>query len=290
MDTRALAADHDLVALSPEIADVKRHPVSGIGRSVLVVGDKFREFSLGKAAITLSQLRAMLDFPAELILCEPMRFIPGQGLSDQDVADILVQAAGTAHRERLDFSLWHSMPTRAASALSHKYRIENTLVSAPRQIGEDLYELDLLIDENCELMGDHQTGQHLQGMLLVEAARQAFLAITEAYFLPQGDAEFYFIFNTLIAEYKRFIFPIATRLRCCVREKDLSGNNRRFVMEALVEQTDSEAAKISCSFMVAKYRSICKMEQSLARETVTKHLAVIGAADPRGATHGAHGR
>ncbi|HXP95312.1 MAG TPA: AfsA-related hotdog domain-containing protein [Telmatospirillum sp.] len=238
--------------------------------------------------MTISQLRGLLDLPAGLILCEKMRLVPGQGLSEKDVDDVLAQATATAHRDRLDFSLWRRTPRRADRALSHKYRIENTLISAPRRIDEDHYDVDLLVDENSELMGDHQTGQHLQGMLMIEAIRQAFMAIAEAFFLPSGDIEYYFLFNTLAVELKRFIFPIATCLHCTILEKDLSGTSRRFVMEALFEQAGSETARISGSFTVAKYRSIKKMEQLLAKETITSHFATLAAADQRSLGEAAH--
>lgn len=278
MNTRAFAADRDFVASSLDAQGTSFHtvgPQSAKGRPVLVVGDKFREFSTGKAVLTISQLRGLLDIPAGLTLCEPMILIPGQGLGEQDIASVLAQAATTAHRDCLDFSLWHGVPKRAERALSHKHRTENTLISAPRRIDEAFYELDLLVDENCELMGDHQTGQHFQGMLVVEAARQSFLAVTEAFLLPQDGTKYYFVFNSLAAEYKRFMFPIPARLEYRIRERDDSGNNPRFVVDILFHQAGQETAAVICGFTVMPDWRIRKVEQTLAQQAVDRHFSVL---------------
>lgn len=253
----------------------------GRRRPILVIGDKFQDFFLGKDSITISQLRGLLDFPAGIILCEPLLLIPGQGLGEDDIESVLARSNDSSLRDHLDFSLWHRLPRRAEHTLSHKRRTQNTLISMPRGIGEDVFELDLLIDENCELMSDHQTGLHLQGMILVEAARQAFLVVTEVFFLPQDGTKFYFIFNNVSADYKRFAFPIATRLVYRVRERDVGNAGPRFVVDVLFEQAGAEVAVVSGSFTVVKSRSVSKIEQSLAKETIKNHFAAMIAGDAR---------
>jgi hypothetical protein len=124
-------------------------------------------------------------------------------------------------------------------------------------------------------MEDHQTGLHLQGMLLVEAARQAFLAVTEVFFLPQDGTKFYFVFNTLSVNYKRFAFPIATRLHYRVCERDVSTSNPRFAIDVMFEQAGTDVATVSGGFTVVKNRSVSKMEQSLARDAIKSHFAAL---------------
>ncbi|WP_158240814.1 AfsA-related hotdog domain-containing protein [Telmatospirillum siberiense] len=245
-------------------------------RPILVVGDKFREFSSEKAVLTLSQLQGLLDIPAGLALCEPLFLIPGQGLGEKDIESVLARAQTSAHRDQFDFSLWHSLPKRAERALSHKHRAKNTLISAPRRIDASLFELDFLVDEDCELMDDHQTGQHLQGMLVVEAARQSFLAVTEAFLLPRDGSKSYFVFNSLAAEYKRFMFPVPALMRYRVRERDDSGHNPRFVVDIHFEQAGQEAAKVTCGFTVMPDWRIRKIEQTLAQQAVERHFADLG--------------
>lgn len=249
------------------------------GPLVLVVGDKFVEFTAGKDVLTLSQLRGLMQLSTDLI---PGRLVlvPGQGLGDEDIDAILDLAESMPHRERFDLSHWRRTSRRAVRALSHKHHQRNTMISEPRQTAADQFELDVLIDDDCELMGDHQTGQHLQGMLLVEAARQASLAVSEAFFLPKNDDAFYFVFDALQADFKRFIFPLELKMRCVIREKDLEAANRRFVLDFFLKQAGQDVASVMVSFTIVKNRSIGRIEASLARETLSSHLGAVSAMTP----------
>lgn len=254
-----------------------------------MVGDRFLDFSTADSIITLSQLRALLHLPSGLVTCAPMLLVPGQGLGEEDIDGVLAQAAISPQQEVFDFTLWREMPKRACSALSHKHRAENTLISTPRKIDDVSYELDLLIDENSELMGDHQTGQHIQGMILAEAARQAFLAVTEVFFLPDSQGDHYFVFNSMTAKYERFVFPLPAVLRYHVCHEDLSGSAHSFSVEILVEQAGKRAASIACAFSVMKDRSVRKLERTLAREALNAHFSSLTAAASAGAFEPAYG-
>ena len=242
-------------------------------RVVLVVGDKFLQFTVGKDVITLSQLRSLLSLPQVVSLDRGMlTAVPGQGLGDQNVKEVLDLASVSPHRDHFDLTLWRNRPVRAAGRLSHKRQPENTLISEPRQVAEDVFELDLLIDENCEMMGDHQTGQHLQGMVLMEAARQAFLAVTEAFFLPE-DKRFYFVINKFAADYKRFAFPLDATIRYKITAKDI-GNPLRQVFAADIEiiQCGMKAAGFVTEFTAFEDARISVREDALAREALTEYM------------------
>lgn len=53
----------------------------------------------------------------------------------------------------------------------------------------NIFESHLMLNDRCAEMSDHVTGQHLQGMILIEAARQMTLAVTEMYFIDSNDRE-----------------------------------------------------------------------------------------------------
>lgn len=247
-----------------------------------VVGDKFSDFAAGKSAVTLSQLRALLTLPPAFpVVRDPAHdrlvLVPGQGLSDADLREMQALALSSAHKDAFDLDLWQARPPRAGGALSHKRRAENTLISEPRRTGEHTFDLDLLVDENCEMMSDHQTGQHLQGMMLIEAARQSFLAVTEQFFLPQDAGKFYFVFDDLSVSYKRFVFPVDATLGYAIREMDPSPNRQRFVVEVTIEQCGHEVAVVNGTFTVVKDARITRMESGMAREALESHLAVAAA-------------
>lgn len=251
------------------------------GKYVLIVGDKFAPFAAGKDVMTLTQLKECLDAPnAPIPIQGHTTLIPGQGLGDRDVEQLLELAARSPRRDHFDFHQWYNLPKRVESSRSHKRQPENTLISEPRRLAEDLFEMHLLIDENCELMSDHQTGQHVQGMLLIEAARQASLAVTETFFLAQNGSRYSFVFNGMSVSYNQFAFPLPARLRYSIREKDVSKPKRQtFVNDIMIEQCGTETASFSMSFAVFEAGRIGNRENNLANRAVSEYLANIAAHD-----------
>lgn len=242
---------------------------------VLVVGDKFLQFAAGKDVMTISQLRSLLTLP-QVVLMDRSRLVvlPGQGLGDDDIDLVRTLAATSSHREHFDLSQWNQHPRRASGRLSHKRRPENTLISAPRRVAENLFEMDLLIDEDCELMNDHQTGQHLQGMVLMEAARQSFLAVTEAFFLPDDGTRFYFVINDFAAGYHRFAFPLDAAIRYRITESDTANPLRQsFSAEIEVIQCGKTAASFTTRFTAFEDARISAREEAMARDALADHLA-----------------
>lgn len=243
-------------------------------RVMLVVGDKFTQFAAGKDAITISQLCGLLSLPPGITFDRGrLTAVPGQGLGDDDIERVLTLAASSPHGDHFDLTLWRDRPRRAGPRLSHKRRPENTLISEPRRVAENVFELSLLIDEDCELMADHQTGQHVQGMVLMEAARQTFLAVTEAFFLPQDGGRFYFVINKFAAEYNRFAFPLDATIRYRVTEMNVANPLRQsFSAEIDVMQCGLKSASFLTSFTAFEDARISAREDALARDALSEHL------------------
>jgi len=153
----------------------------------LVVGDRFWQFAVDRKAITVSYLRGLLnsvrgdDLPAGRMVLQL-----GQGVSDEDRMELLAMAQQAPHASRFDFSSWPNRSSRASSQVSHKLRAQNILLSEAKKRDDGTYEMDLMLDDQCELMMDHQTGRHLAGVVLIEAVRQALLVVTEGHVLPRN--------------------------------------------------------------------------------------------------------
>lgn len=247
-------------------------------RILLVVGDKFASYVQDKDAITLSQLRGLLSLSLTLPNYGVTLLVPGQGLGDENVKLLLKEASSSPNRAFFDFGLWHNLPRRAPASVSHKHLSENTLISEPRQISADQFELHLLIDENCELMRDHQSGQHVQGMILIEAARQAMLAISEAFLLPKNGIDYAFVMNSLSVSYSHYTFPVGAILRSNILER-IVGNPRRlsFFSDMVVEQCGQEVSKFSMSFGAMEKVRIAKGERMQAVKTQANYLSYIAA-------------
>ncbi len=239
---------------------------------LLVVSDKFSQFANIEDVVTFSELlEEIRKESSELFSGESYVLFPGQGISDADIEKIIQIVTESIYSKKIDLSLWLSRPKRADRAKSHKVYPENTLISQPERLSENEFKLELLVDENCELLGDHQTGQHLQAMLLLEAARQSFIAVTETYFASNDGTKRYFIFNDIEARYNSFAFPLAANINYVVRENDLIKSERpRFVVDISINQYGVNAAEFKLDITSFKDKVITKKEAMLADKIVHK--------------------
>lgn len=242
-------------------------------RAYLVVSDKFAKFASDKNALTVSQVEAMLQMPPQVIR-GPVFLIPGQGLSKKHVSGLVDRITTEDHLSaRFDISHLTEWPERAEPALSHKHKPHNTLIGAPRRADDGVYHMNLLIDENCELMDDHQTGQHVQGMILVEAARQAFLAVTGAFFLTDCEQERYFVINSMDMTYENFVFPVAAHIEYRDIESDVNDRRARFTARIDFIQSGHVCAICRVKFTAYPDCFIAEKEAELASNVAQKTLA-----------------
>lgn len=246
-------------------------------RIILVVGDKFSTYALGKDAITVSQLKGLLALPAELLPNQGITtLIPGQGMGEDCIAELLAQAKQSLNYALFDFSLWHKLPKRASQAITHKHKPENILISHPRQLSQDVFELQLLIDENCELMSDHQSGQHVQGMILIEAVRQATVAITETQFIKDKDINYAFVLNDMSVKYNNFSFPVNASIVCRITNKQVDNPKRlSFSIEADVVQCNTCVSSLFFNISAIDKLRIGRQEEMQANKTQKRYLAHI---------------
>lgn len=248
-------------------------------RIVLVVGDKFANYVKSKEAITVSQLRGLLSLPVHMLPGQSRTvLVPGQGMGDECVEQLLRDAATSPNIAHFDFSLWHNLPQRASSALSHKHNPKNTLVSVPRQLSENTFELHLMIDEDCELMNDHISGQHVQGMVLIEAARQAMLVVTEQFLMPDNGIDYAFIFDALSVRYSHYTFPVNAIIRTNITERSVDNPRRlSFAAETFVEQCGNTVSEFTMSFGAMERERISKGESLQAVKTHKRFLSHMAA-------------
>ncbi len=171
-----------------------------------VVGERFTGFAIeNPEVITLPELERMLlreELPSDVTL------IVGQGIPDERLRQLQASIERLPASRRVTLVTGPNAPERAEPRLVHKHLEHNIMISAPEQVVEgERYVSRLVLDDRCAEMSDHVTGQHLQGMVLVEAARQMVLAVTERYFLRDPGTR-YFVMNQLDATYHAFGFPL----------------------------------------------------------------------------------
>lgn len=246
-----------------------------LDKALLIVSDKFHNFATRKDVITQSELYHLLSTDnAILPQTRNIRLIPGQGFSKDDIDDIIHLSKTSKNAHFFDFSLWYEIPERASQELTHKHKMENILISDPKRISDKCFNMSILIDENCEMMNDHQTGLHVQGMLLLEASRQGYLAIFEKYFFSDVNEKKYFIFNSMNVNYNRFAFPLPATLSVSIREIDVSNSKKQHaIMDMEVIQCNSSSASFSLDMTMMANKRISVMESKLANQSLDEHIS-----------------
>lgn len=172
----------------------------------IVSADIFSDFSRECGALDASEVRRRLM--TRTVAADDV-FLPGQGLSEADYAEIEAMAMHNGFGEA--FRFWRTFPAspRAPRSLTHKYQAQNSLISVPVEQAGGLYRAELLICTGNELISDHVTGQHVQGMVLVEACRQMFIAVSELCHMDHEEGRrSYVVFNKMDVSFKAFTFPL----------------------------------------------------------------------------------
>ncbi|MGP2832458.1 AfsA-related hotdog domain-containing protein [Serratia nevei] len=254
-------------------------------KKLFVVGDKFYEFAIGKDVLTISQLELLTQNP-ENIIDKEHEVIVGQGVrKDFAIKIIKKNAKNIIHGNKIKMRSLEKMVNDKKNSHCHKKLEQNILIGSVEQIkhNSDLFEMPLQIDERCELMADHQTGQHIQGMLIIEAGRQAFIAITEEFIYKQ-DAERYYVINSMNIKFSSFLFPLPALVHFEYLEKDINERRGRFKAQIRVNQHQTLCATMDISFTVYPSELISEKEKLLA-EAAMQDAIVEQQYSVNGVTH-----
>ncbi|HEX7684183.1 MAG TPA: AfsA-related hotdog domain-containing protein [Trinickia sp.] len=242
-------------------------------KSVIVVGDKFQGFSdKHDDIVTLGQLEKMIWEAQELPID---RIVVGQGVCHQRLSGLqtIMQRRFTDSPPRIvNYEQIADQLDPALRQVTHKHHAQNILISAPRRASEHCYESKLAIHDATELLGDHMTGQHIQGMVLTEAGRQMMLAVAELFMLDAHErGRFYFILNKVATTYHRFAFPIETDAKLTVLAAERKrGNALHAEVRVDFAQQEEALAEAHISFAAYDKDLIARKEHELALTRVAR--------------------
>lgn len=244
-------------------------------RVVIVVPEAFENFSKNESCLSYSETLSLLKGDeAALIPMQGSVFIAGLGLDELQIDHIECLAARRGLTN--EFAHWREwqVSTTADRSLCHKHVPENVLISRPRKESETLYSADLHLNSNNELMLDHLTGQHVQGMVLTEACRQMFLAVTEEFFLHDYKAKkSYFVIETMAMRFNSFAFPLPAHIEYKVIHKDSRKSHRRsFYVDMEVFQCSKAVCGMEVKFTVFDGIHITARENELAAQTLMYYI------------------
>lgn len=252
---------------------VTNHEGQSVPR-ILVVGAHFAQFAAAMdGVLTFAEFE---EFEAHQRCGAAVDYFLGQGLTQKE-RERVCAASDLGPGSRV-----LRCPTPASYRETHKVSEDNRLVTSPRRLSPRSFELELVLSGKSEQLSDHQTGLHVSGLVLEEAGRQSFLAVTERYFVPEGESsDTYFAWIATQARYRRFAFPVPTVLRYRIAESDLSDRDRmRFTVDVRVFQVEDLVAEFEFAFSAYRKRALLAKEREVARECLASHFGGSPVAPP----------
>ena len=240
-------------------------------KKLVVVGDKFEEFAKLNGTITQSQLSIMTQLPAKTF-AKKSYLMPGLGCKSEEVIGFVEGMDNSEHLDMTSLVSFYSQEI-VPNKYTHQKNIHNVLIGKAKKLNEYLFELPFIIDERNMFMGDHQTGCHVQGMIITEAFRQTFIAITEEFYLDfENDQESYFIINSMNIEFEDFLFPLPAQIY--FEPIDINKNSYRTKIQAKIsiKQAEKVCAIMNCAFTVYPMNNILEKEKILANQVLNSYL------------------
>ncbi|HYS40477.1 MAG TPA: AfsA-related hotdog domain-containing protein [Pseudonocardiaceae bacterium] len=244
---------------------------------VIVVADRFRGFVDDGRVWTVSGLLGRIESGAFDDITGAVRLHAGQGIGpfEHEHVQAALDRRGVSDRVRLVAD--DAEP--AGRDQVHKHRAENVLLAGLRRTGTQSFAADLRVHGDNELLLDHQTGEHVQGMVIVEAARQMFLGVFETGYRHRWPLRgYYVVWNSVRLSFDGFLFPLPAQLSCVVHELSLD-DPQRLVFEVAVElrQSGKVVASGEIGFTGFDTGLISSVEHRQAVKAVRHELAAVAA-------------
>lgn len=243
---------------------------------IIIIGNRLIEFANNKNILIFDQFSYLLDIESKLINSQNNYLINiGQGLNSQQINDIRkkIKQLDLSHRFHLTGALAHAIP--ASSELTHKLKSQNSMISEPYRLSASQFKSYLLLDEACAEMSDHITGQHIQGMVLIEASRQMVNSVSEKFLIADNNtARKGFVLNSISATFFEYVFPLEVELVFTL-DKVRRGLNNNFKAEASISiyQHEEIMLEINVIFSVMDKKTLLNIESKMAESSVEKALS-----------------
>ena len=242
-------------------------------KTIYVVGDKFQAFSKNPNVMSISALEKRITElnSTDLFDCIYKIYI-GQGIDFNRVA-LLRKSISAQNLEKI-YQVKMADHFKASQLTTHKYKLENIMISDPEQCEAGKFSSILMLDDNCAEMSDHVTGQHLQGMVLIEAARQMTLAVTEKFYLNKDvRTKMSFVTDSLSTSFKSYLFPLEVELVCSINHITGHHNNKKFIATLNFIQNGKICTEVKYNFTVFTLGFVVQENNNFALNAVSMDLA-----------------
>lgn len=243
--------------------------VSDSEKKHIVVGDRFKKQFPQEQVLSISEAEMLLaqnEHPKQALT-----LLLGQGIPYQRLAQLYDTVKTHDHVTVLPAAIL----TKATREQTHKHEPSNIVISQPLAHGDGTYRAQLLLDEACAEISDHLTGQHIPGMLVVEAARQMMLAVAENFFiLKEAKEDSRFVTDKLEISYDDFLLPTPVDIYYIPLTMRRAGvHNIKASCEIEFRQSSKVCAHVHFHFSVIKRDYLEFRENELAKKLVQEVLA-----------------
>lgn len=203
--------------------------------------------------------------------CSPLTLYIGQGLNDKQL--IQLYDSSQVKQEHVDL-VPKQRPQRASLRETHKHENCNVAISKVIDNGNGTYSSALMIDDANAEVSDHLTGQHISGMMIVEAARQMSIATAEKFYInPLARKKVNLLTNRMSVTYHDLMLPIQTEILCIPIMVKRSGPiNFRFTINIHFRQQSNILATLEFDTSVIDTRYFHLKELQLLRD----HINLLG--------------
>ncbi|KKC98481.1 AfsA-related hotdog domain-containing protein [Photobacterium halotolerans] len=203
---------------------------------------------------------------------QAIKMIAGQGVTKEELMALITRY--DAQQDYILMTPQFTLP-RAGCEYSHKHKQQNITVSLAQKLSENSYKLALTFDGGNEFFQDHMTGQHIQGMAVIESMRQAFLAVTEQFFLADTDEGYYFVIHEMATRFERFVFPVEAHVHYHIEEQRVKSGRYYAQVKVTVEQGGNTCAISNISFTAYNSEFIAEKESQIAQATLNTYLTEL---------------
>ncbi len=246
--------------------------MSDLISNVCLVGDRFEGFARHDFVETLSGFLHAVNNGAYDNMEGPLFLVPGQGIGEYElsyVCDVLMR------RGLMDKVLIQAAEAPLAGrAEARKHHADNVLIAGITRVTDTHFRAILRVHNDNELLLDHQTGQHVQGMVSVEACRQLCVAVTESYFASRWpDSRYRYMIHVMATRFENFLFPLDATLDYHVERADVAKPSRlAFGGYVEVHQGNQLCSRTEADFSALDARRIVAIESRRAAQAIKAML------------------
>ncbi|MGP4110481.1 AfsA-related hotdog domain-containing protein [Streptomyces sp. 4N509B] len=242
-----------------------------------VVADRFAGFAQLEKVLTVSGLAARINGGFYDEGFDDVLLHEGQGVGAFERAHLQAAIDRRKLTDRMRFTDEAMVPV--GRDVVHKHSADNVVLAGLRRVRDHEFAADLRVHGDNELLLDHQTGEHVQGMVLVEAARQFFLGVFEVGYRDRWPLDsFYIVWNSVRLTFQSFLFPIPAEVRGVVREISVDRPDRQleFELEIRILQNGKLVTSGEVGFSGFPLSKIATIERRKAERALTGMLATHG--------------